>query len=96
MSHIFKMENWYDPVTATHHCNDVHVKGGGVWWLVPRMLQMDPAEYVEMLVKRFNADLTYCKDKNVLIKSWRRQEDCRKFKNWVNQQARERQFYVED
>ena len=96
MSHIYKMEEWYDPNSETYHCNDVNVKGGGVWWLVPRMLQMDPAEYVKMLIETYHADVFYFSDKSVLLMSWKSQTECRKFKNWVNKQARDKKFYVED
>jgi hypothetical protein len=90
------MEEWYDPNSETYHCNDVNVKGGGVWWLVPRMLQMDPAEYVKMLIETYHADVFYFSDKSVLLMSWKSQTEMRKFKNWVNKRAREMQFYVED
>lgn len=95
MKRLYRMEEWYDQYSDTYHCNDVYVKGGGVWWLVPRMLQMNPAEYIKMLVEVYHADLVYFKDKSVLLMSWKNQSEMRKFKNWVNKKAREAQFYVE-
>ena len=60
------------------------------------MLQMDPAEYVKMLIEDYHAEVTYFADKSVLLMSWKSQAECRKFKNWVNRRARETQFYVDD
>ncbi len=96
MSHILKFEEWYDTVTNTWHCNDVHSWRSGGWWLAPRMLKMELDRYVIMLVQDYNAKISYCQDKDVLLCSWKNQEDCRKFKNFINRKAREAQFYVED
>ena len=96
MSHILCYSEWCDPNSNTYHCNDVNVKGGGVWWLVPRMLQMDPADYVKMVIEDYHAEVTYFADKSVLLMSWKSQTECRKFKNFINKRARETQFYVED
>lgn len=97
MKEIYKMTEWQDAVSGTWHCNDVfHGYKYAVWWVVPRMLQMDLADYVKMLIEDYHAEVTYFADKSVLLMSWKSQAECRKFKNWVNRRARETQFYVDD
>lgn len=96
MSHILKFEEWHDTITDTWHCNDVHSWKSGGWWLAPRMLRMELDDYVFMLANEYNAKISYGKDKCILLCSWKNQEDCRKFKNFINRKARETQFYVED
>ena len=48
-----------------------------------------------MLKNDFNAsDFRYTKEKNVLIFSFATQADARKYKNFINKKAREKQFIL--
>jgi hypothetical protein len=59
------------------------------------MLNISPAEYVQLLIERFHPDrIKYFEDRDVLIYSWKRLDDCRKFKNWLNAEARKRNFII--
>lgn len=97
MKEIYKMTEWQDAVSGTWHCNDVsHGYRYAVWWVVPRLLEITPAEYVKLLIENFHAEVFYSKDKCVLLFKWRKQSDMRNFKNYINRIAREKLFYIED
>ena len=52
-------------------------------------------EYVNLLITKFKPDnISYNQEKNVLIYSWKKQSDMRKFKNWLNAEARKKNFIV--
>lgn len=97
MKEIYKMTEWYDSTVGTWHCNDVsHGYQYAVWWVVPRLLNISPANYVKLLIEDYHAEVTYFKDEDVLIFQWRNQSDMRRFKNTINRIAREKQFYIEN
>ena len=97
MKEIYKMTEWQDTVSDTWHCNDVsHGAKYAVWWVVPRLLGIAPAEYIKLLVETFHAEVLYFSEKDVLLFKWRKQSDMRRFKNTINRIAREKQFFIED
>lgn len=97
MKEIYKMAEWQDTVSGTWHCNDVsHGYKYAVWWVVPRLLDITPAKYIELLIKSYNAEVDYSVEKNVLLIQWQKQADMRRFKNTINRIAREKNFYIDD
>ena len=93
---LYKMTEWQD-VIGYWHCNDVSnlAKGSGYWWHAPRMLGMRPVDYVEMVIKEFKPDkVHYTVEGNVFNCYWKNQADMRKFKNWINKKAREKNYHI--
>jgi hypothetical protein len=96
MSHVYRVSEWQSP-TGSWHCGDVENLAGGSnnWWLPCRLLGMAPADFVLMLKETFNAShISYNLEKNVLLYSWDKQEDERKYKNWINSMSRKANFII--
>ena len=78
-------------------CNDVSdlCSVRALWWVPARMLNISPAEYVQLLIERFHPDkIKYSEEYDVLMFSWKRIDDMRKFKNWLNAEARKRNYII--
>lgn len=93
--HLMRYEEWKGAIGW--YCNDTSdfKSIGSKWWAPARMLNISPAEYVKLLVEQFHPDsIMYNEERDVLVYWWRKQEDMRRFKNWLNAQARKYKFYV--
>lgn len=93
---LLKYTEWDDGF-GNWHCNDVSdlCSVRALWWTPARMLNISPAEYVQLLIDKFHPDkIKYFEDTNVLVYSWRKQADMRIFKNWLNAQARKYNYVV--
>ena len=65
------------------------------WWAPARMLNISPAEYVELLITKFQPDrIRYSIEHDVLIFSWKNITAIRKFKNWLNAEARKHNYII--
>lgn len=65
------------------------------WWVPARMLGISPAEYVQLIITQFHPDrIKYNEERNVLVYCWKNINDMRKFKNWLNAQARKYNYIV--
>ena len=96
MSHLYVTSEWQG-ASGRWYVNDVtdFTSVACKWWAPVRLLNMTPIEYVLMLKNDFNAsDFRYTKEKNVLIFSFATQTDARKYKNFINKKAREKQFIL--
>lgn len=81
--------NWY--------CNDTSdlCSVRAKWWAPARMLNISPAEFVQLLINDFHPDkIKYNQEANVLVYSWKNINACRAFKNWLNAQARKHNFII--
>lgn len=93
MAHIYKMEEW--ECNGRWYCGDVSAlaANSNLWWYVPRILDISPVDYVLLLKDKFNATgFKYSTSSDVLIFHFNSLADCRKFKNYVNQKARHKNF----
>jgi len=93
---LLKYVEWQG-VNGDWYCNDTSDLSSvrSLWWTPARMMNISPAEYVELLIKNFKPDnILYFQEANVLIYSWRSQAAMRKFKNWLNAQARKYNYIV--
>ena len=93
MAHIYHMEEW--ECDGKWHCGDVSAlaANSNLWWYVPRLLNISPVEYIYLLKDKYHAsNFKYSKEKNVLSFSFSSLDDCRKFKNYINKQARDKKF----
>ena len=96
MAHLYKTSEWQGGGGGLWYCNDVEDLAGvsSRWWTPVRLLGITPAEYVTMLVQEFKVDkIHFSYEHNVLTFGWKSQQAMRKYKNWINKKAREKQFY---
>ena len=96
MPRLLRYEPW-DDGNGNFHVNDcTDLKSiRGLWWVPARMLGISPAEYVELLVVRFKVDkIKYFEEADVLVYSWKSLQKARDFKNWLNAEARKRNFQI--
>ena len=78
-------------------CGDVSAlaAGSNLWWYVPRLLNISCTDYILLLKEKYNVtDFHFSIEKNVLIFSFNTLSDCRKFKNYINKIAKERNFII--
>lgn len=97
MSHLYKASEWQSG-SGKWHCIDTSdlVGGSAMWWLPCRILDLSPADFVKMLIEKYNANITWMEEKNLLLWDWDadKQLDMRKFKNMLNAVARKKQFMI--
>ena len=97
MKRVLKYTEWQGS-GESWYCNDTsNLSGIGALWDTPAiMLGISRLEYVELLATKFKPTrMSYNKEKNVLVYSWKSQAQMRVFKNWINAEARKRNFLVE-
>ena len=95
MAHIFKMTEWQSGSGNRWYCNDVEDLGNnsGAWWHPANILGLTPAQFALELLNTYKVDyISYNND--VLIYYWKSQAAMRKFKNYVNAQARKKSYMV--
>lgn len=96
MAQLLKYVEWQS-ATGDWYCNDTSDLSSlrGRWWIPARMMNISPAEYVQLLIDQFHPDyIVYSQEADVLVYSWKNINDCRKFKNWLNAQARKQQYVI--
>jgi len=95
MAHLLRYSEWQG-ADNYWHCNDVEDlgHGSGYWWHPARMLGLTPAAYVEKIIKEFNPIVYHNEDCSFVSFSWRKQSDMRRFKNWLNKEARDKNFQI--
>lgn len=95
MKHLYKMSEWQSP-TGKWYCNDIEDLSGiaGLWWIPARLLNIPLVDFVSMLVYEYNAMVSYNIERDVLIYSWDKQSEMRRFKNYINKKARETNFMI--
>lgn len=92
---LLRYEPWESD--GRYHVNDcTDLKSiRGLWWVPARMLGISPVEYVNLLITRFKVDkIKYIEEADVLIYSWNSLQKARDFKNWLNAEARKRNFKI--
>jgi hypothetical protein len=93
---LLKYVEWQD-AGGNWLCNDTSdlCSPRALWWAPARMLNISPAEYVQLLINQFHPDrIKYFQDTDTLVYSWKNINDMRRFKNWLNAQARKYQFII--
>lgn len=97
MAHIFHMEEWYSGYNNKWYCGDVSAleKNSNTWWYPCTLLDITPVEFVKLLIDKYNVtDIHYEFKYDVLIYRFSSLADCRRFKNYINKQAREKNFVI--
>ena len=65
-------------------------------WVVPaRILGVSVDEFLKLLIEKFKPDhISYCKDGSFVSWGWSKQSEMRKFKNFINSEARKKNFQI--
>ncbi len=96
--HLYSATEWEQ--NGVWHVNDVEDLAGmsGLWWIPCHILDIAPIDFVQMLIEDFNAEVRYIHNedyfKDILIYSFKNNADARKYRLFINQKAREKQFYI--
>ena len=92
---LYKMTEWEDH--SGWHCNCIDNLGNnsGVWYLPARILNLSPADYLQLLIDKFQPDrIIVDKEKCNVFFSWSRQDKMRIYKNYINKMARQKNFQI--
>lgn len=90
---VFKMSEWQGGGGKWYcACTDNLKNDSGVWYHPARILGITPAALIEMLVKMYNAEISYSEDFSFVCYRWEKQADMRKFKNKINAEARKKNY----
>ncbi len=83
------------------YCADTSdlIHDSSAWWLPCRALGVSPADFVKLLAENFKCShISWYPEtrtgNGILIYSWDNQSDMRKFKNYINKIARDKQFLI--
>lgn len=95
MAHVLHYTEW--GTSGRWTCGDVSdlAANSNLWWYPCCLLELTPVDYVKLLIEKYNAtELRYHFKYDVLIYYFSSLEDCRKFKNFINKKAREKNFII--
>ena len=96
MAHILKYTEFQSP-TGYWYCNDVSDLAGisGYWWVPARMLGITPADFVALLVEKYQPDEISFNGKTLLY-SWKKENygKMQSFLLWINATSRQKHFLV--
>ena len=92
---LYKAVEWRDEI-GRWHCADTGAleRNSGVWYIPARVLGITPAEYVNLVKTKYDADISFNSDCSFVFVKWENQNKMRLFKNYLNKVARERNFCV--
>lgn len=92
MATVLKLTEWES--NGKWHCGDVSAlaAGSNYWWYIPRMLEISVEDYIHLLLSYHATNLHYTAKANVLSYCFNTLAECRKFKNYINKIAREKNF----
>lgn len=93
---IWKMTEWKS-ASGRWYCNCVDDLAGsaGLWYTPARILDLTPATYIQYVIDNFKPDhISVDKEKCLVFFSWDSQTNCRRFKNFINAEARKKNFQV--
>ena len=93
MANILHLTEWES--ATGWHCGDVSALAAGSnnWWNIPRLLNISFTDYIHLLKNTYHAtNFHYSAKCNVLSYCFPTQQDCRKFKNYINKFARDKKF----
>ena len=97
MKRLYKASEWQSG-SGQWYVNDVQdvTSIASQWWIPTKILEITPVEFLDLLINNFHAQhVHYDLEYDVLIYSFATQAEARKYKNWINKKAREKQFMIE-
>ena len=100
MPRIYKCSEWESP-TGKWYVADVSdlANYSAAWWLPARFLNISPAEYINLLVTKYNAvinlfDADAANGKSMLVFYWNEYKDAHKYLLDMNRLARNNKWTI--
>ena len=97
--HLYKAVEWQ--MDGMWYCADTSdlVHDSSAWHIPCRILGISPAEFVRQLKEIYHCDdITWYPNssngRGLLLYCWTKQADMRKFKNYLNKIARDKNFFI--
>ena len=76
-------------------CNEGIGTVANSWYFPARVLGISPAEFIEWLIENYKPDdIHWNKEKCLFFYGWKNQDQMRKFKNFINAEARKKNFQI--
>lgn len=97
MAHLYKASEWASACNDKWYVNDVTELSGpsSKWWVPMRILNLSIENYLLLLSKKYNAKgFNYCRDTDCLYFYFSSLADARKWKNYINAEARKKNFII--
>lgn len=93
---LYRCEEWKSTTNVWHCEHTASFPRDVQKWIVPaRILQVTPADFIQLLIDEFEPDKIYHnEDCSFVGWGWTSQAKMRKYKNWINQKARECNFQI--
>ena len=94
---LYHLDEWQSTGTKIWYCEHTSSYPQGVQkWVVPaRILGLSVDDFLRMLIKDFKPDvITVKKDGSFVSWGWSKQSEMRKFKNFINSEARKKNFQI--
>lgn len=91
---IIKLTEWQSE-SGAWHCADVSALAAGSsrWEHQPRIWQMEPVDWLKMLVETYHATVTMF-DNGMIYFYWDKQSDMRKYKCDTNKKSRSIKYSI--
>ena len=93
---LYRLEEWQG-ASGVWYCEHTSSFPANVEkWVIPaRVLNMSVDDFLRMLIKDFKPDvITIKKDGSFVSWGWSKQSEMRKFKNFINSEARKKNFQI--
>lgn len=92
---LYKATEWEAMSGWKCGCVDNLKEDSGAWYMPARVLGITPAQFIELVINEYGADrVSFNKDACFFHYAWSSQEKMRKFKNYLNKVAREKNFQI--
>lgn len=94
---LWKATEWESGAGGSWYIGCVEDLGhdSGYWYHACCILEISGDKFVEMLINDFHVDyISYNKEKDVLVYKWNSLEKARKYKNFINKKAREKNYQI--
>ena len=93
---LYKCTEWETTMGWHCNCTDNLAGGSSLWFLPARILNISPAALIDLMATKYKADVTFVgtDDKFIILFTWKKQSDCRTWKNFINRKAREVNFQI--
>ena len=92
---LYKLTEWSGGGSQWYcGCVDDLARDSGHWIYPARVLGLEPAAYIEWAIDFCHPNIHYNAEKCLVHFSWDKQVDMRKYKNYINKIAREKNFQI--
>ena len=93
---IWKAEEWQNADEYWHcNCTSNLAQGSAIWYHPARILGITPAAFIELLITKYKPDRFYYNKESCFCSwAWKSQTQMRKYKNWINAEARKKNYQI--